>query len=71
MHIVIVSIEVKPEYISDFLNITLYNAEHSILEPGIVRFDFYQEVDNPQKFSLVPHVEEFSTLIKRDDLARH
>lgn len=53
MHIVIVSIEVKPEYISEFLNITLYNAEHSILEPGIVHFDFYQEVDNPQKFSLV------------------
>lgn len=53
MHVVVVSIEVKPELLNDFLDVTLYNAEHSILEAGIKRFDFFQDVDNPQKFTLV------------------
>jgi quinol monooxygenase YgiN len=29
------------------------NASHSIQEPGIARFDFIQQSDNPTKFLLV------------------
>ena len=53
MHIVFVHINVKPECMEDFVVATNENAKNSILEPGIVRFDFFQQVDEPNRFSLV------------------
>ncbi len=65
MHVVLVSIEVKSEFLNEFIKISSYNAEHSILEPGIKRFDFFQDVENPQKFTLV---EIYNS---KDDQAKH
>jgi autoinducer 2-degrading protein len=53
MHIVLVSVHIKPEFMDPFIAATKANASNSILEPGVVRFDFIQEVDNPTKFILV------------------
>jgi (4S)-4-hydroxy-5-phosphonooxypentane-2,3-dione isomerase len=53
MLIVHVFIQVKPDMIDPFIAATIENATNSILEPGIARFDFVQQSDDPAKFLLV------------------
>ncbi len=53
MLVVMVSVEVKPEYIEEFKKATLENARKSLQEPGIARFDVLQQQDNPTRFLLV------------------
>jgi (4S)-4-hydroxy-5-phosphonooxypentane-2,3-dione isomerase len=65
MFIVHVHVLVKPNRLSDFITATMENAQNSILEPGVVRFDFLQEADHPEKFLLV---EIYRT---QDDTVKH
>lgn len=65
MHIVIVSIHVKTEYIEEFKQASLENAANSILEPGITRFDVLQEKEDSTRFILY---EVYQTA---DDQLRH
>jgi len=53
MHIVHVNIKVKPEAIDAFRLASLENALHSAREPGIARFDFLQDAEDPAHFTLV------------------
>jgi quinol monooxygenase YgiN len=53
MFIVLVHIKVKPEFVDAFKQATIENARNSVQEPGIARFDFIQELDDPAKFVLV------------------
>jgi autoinducer 2-degrading protein len=53
MYIVFVHIHVKVEMIDPFKALTLENAKNSIHEPGIVRFDFLQQAEDPSKFTLI------------------
>jgi (4S)-4-hydroxy-5-phosphonooxypentane-2,3-dione isomerase len=53
MHVVIVSIHVKQESIDAFITATLDNASNSVKEPGVARFDFYQQTDDPTHFTLI------------------
>ena len=53
MLIVHVDIRVKPEFLDAFLRATLENARHSILEPGIARFDVLRRDDDPARFVLL------------------
>ena len=53
MHIVHVSVRVKPDRIAAFQKATLENARHSVQEPGIARFDVIQQQDDPARFLLV------------------
>jgi len=53
MLVVMVSVEVKPEYLEEFKKATLENARASLQEPGIARFDVLQQQDNPARFLLV------------------
>lgn len=48
-----VSIQVKPECIEHFIEATEANARGSLKEPGIVRFDFAQNKEDPARFVLV------------------
>ena len=51
MLILHVTIQVKPEHISDFLEIARYDAQHSEQdEPGCLRFDVLRDTDDPHKF---------------------
>ena len=46
-----VTIKVKAEHVSEFLEIIHYNAEHSEKdEPGCLRFDVIQDRDDPNLF---------------------
>jgi len=65
MFTVIVSIHVLPECVDDFIAITRYNTENSRLEAGVVRFDFFQEIDDPNSFRLV------EVYRSKDDQAAH
>lgn len=53
MYIVHVQLQVKPEHVSDFIQATLENARESVKEPGVARFDFVQDCDDPARFVLV------------------
>jgi quinol monooxygenase YgiN len=53
MLIVHVHVRVKVEYIDAFRDATEENARHSVLEPGIARFDVLQQSDDPARFVLV------------------
>ena len=53
MHILIVQARVKPEFIDAFRQATAINAESSAKEPGVARFDFLQQQDDPTRFVLV------------------
>jgi autoinducer 2-degrading protein len=52
MHILIVQAQVKAEFIDAFKQATILNAENSAREPGVARFDFMQQQDDPSKFVL-------------------
>jgi autoinducer 2-degrading protein len=52
MLIVHVHVRVKPEFVEAFFEATLENAELSLLEPGIARFDVLQDSRNPAAFVL-------------------
>ncbi len=65
MFIVHVFVHVKPDQVEAFRAATVENAQGSIQEPGVARFDAIQQQDDPTRFVLV---EVYRT---PDDAARH
>ena len=65
MFIVHVFVHVKEDCIEAFKAATIENAKNSINEPGIARFDFVEQQDDPTRFVLV---EVYRT---DDDPAKH
>jgi quinol monooxygenase YgiN len=53
MLIVHVHVRVKPAHVEAFKLATLANAQASVQEIGIARFDFVQQLDDPMQFVLV------------------
>ncbi len=53
MHIVHVFIHVKADKLEEFKQATEANANASLQEPGVARFDFLQQSDDPTRFLLV------------------
>ena len=53
MFVAIIHVHVKLEFIELFKAITQDNASNSIKEPGVARFDVYQQSDDPARFMLV------------------
>jgi quinol monooxygenase YgiN len=53
MQIVLVHVNVKPEFVEAFKQATMENASNSVREPGIARFDVIQQTDDQTKFILV------------------
>jgi (4S)-4-hydroxy-5-phosphonooxypentane-2,3-dione isomerase len=51
--VVHVDVRVKPASVEAFLQATRENAEHSVCEPGIARFDVAQDEQDPTRFVLV------------------
>ncbi len=65
MLIAIINAHVKPEAVAPFKTASVDNASHSIQEPGVIRFDVYQQTDDPTRFVLL---EIYKT---EDDPDRH
>jgi quinol monooxygenase YgiN len=53
MLVVHVHVQVKPECIDAFKSASVTNAQASLREPGIARFDVVQQTDDPTRFVLV------------------
>ena len=53
MLIVHVHVQVKPEALDAFRAASLANAQASVQEPGVARFDVLQQKDDPTRFILV------------------
>lgn len=53
MYIVHVSIQVKEEHLDSFKKVTAENASNSLQEPGIIRFDVLQNLDDPCQFLFI------------------
>jgi quinol monooxygenase YgiN len=53
MQIVLVHVNVKPEFIEAFKQASIENASNSVKEAGIARFEVIQQTDDPTKFILV------------------
>jgi Uncharacterized conserved protein len=62
MFAIIVSVDVKPENIDEFIAITKYNHENSRKEPENLRFDFCQSNEDPTKFTLYEVYESEASL---------
>jgi (4S)-4-hydroxy-5-phosphonooxypentane-2,3-dione isomerase len=65
MLVAIINVHVKPGSLEEFRAATLDNASNSIREPGVLRFDVYQQSEDPTRFTLL---EIYRT---EDDPARH
>ena len=50
MFVTVVYVHVKPEYVADFVEAIRVNHEGSVREPGNIRFDILQSVDDPTRF---------------------
>lgn len=53
MTVIHVFVRVKADAVGAFRAATIDNAQHSVLEPGIARFDVVQQIDDPTRFVLV------------------
>lgn len=53
MLVVHVHVRVKPDSVEAFKAASTTNAQESIREPGIARFDILQQQDDPTRFILV------------------
>src|SRR3954463_4128127 len=53
LHSLHVQVHVKPEAVEAFRAATLANAQASVKEPGILRFDLYQDREDATRFVLV------------------
>jgi (4S)-4-hydroxy-5-phosphonooxypentane-2,3-dione isomerase len=71
MHILIVHARVKAEFIDAFKQATMINAENSAKEPGVARFDFVQQQDDPSKFVLLEVYRDSAAPAKHKETAHY
>ena len=55
---------IKPGGIEAYKAVTLENAQKTRLEPGVLRFEFFQDAADPAHFSLF---EVYADMAARDD----
>jgi autoinducer 2-degrading protein len=65
VYVVSVTVFVKPEFVSAFIEASLDNARNSRREPGNVRWDFCQAEDDPTRFLL------YEAYHAKEDFAKH
>ena len=53
MLVIQVQVQVKPECVEPFKRATVENAENSLREPGVARFDVLQQAADPTRFVLI------------------
>ena len=71
MLIVHVFINVKPESVDAFMAASRSNAQQSIQEPGIARFDVLQQADDPTRFVLVEVYRDADAPVRHKETAHY
>lgn len=67
----IVHVEVKPEFLDDFIKATTENHLLSVKEPGNLRFDVLQLSKNPNQFALYEAYENESAAAAHKDTSHY
>lgn len=71
MIIVHVYVHVTPESVDAFAAASLENADHSVDEPGISRFDVIQQQDDPTRFMLVEVYRDAAAMVAHKETAHY
>jgi len=71
MLILVVQIHVKPESVEPFKAATIVNATNSRQEPGVARFDFIQQEDDPTRFVLVEVYRDPEAVVQHKETAHY
>jgi len=71
MLVVHVHVQVKPECVEAFRAATLANAQASVKESGIARFDVVQQADDPTRFVLVEVYRDEQAPAKHKETAHY
>jgi quinol monooxygenase YgiN len=71
MHILIVHAQVKHQFLDAFIAATKINATASAREPGVARFDFLQQQDDPTRFVLIEVYRDTSAPAKHKETAHY
>jgi (4S)-4-hydroxy-5-phosphonooxypentane-2,3-dione isomerase len=71
MLIVHVHVRVKPETVDAFRQATIENAQNSLQEPGIARFDVMQQRDDPTRFVLVEIYRDENAAAKHKETSHY
>ena len=71
MLVVHVHVQVKPECVEAFRAATLANAQASVKESGIARFDVVQQADDPAHFVLVEVYRDEQAPAKHKETAHY
>jgi autoinducer 2-degrading protein len=71
MIVTFVHVWVKPKYIDDFIKASIENHQHSIKEPGNLRFDLVQDASNPQKFVIYEAYESDAAAVAHKETAHY
>ena len=62
MQIIHVFLHVKADHIETFKELTMDNARNSRKEPGCVRFDILQQLDDPTRFEFIEVYKDSSDI---------
>ena len=71
MHIVHVFIHVKDDQVEEFKKETVVNAQSSLQEPGVARFDLIQQADDSSRFMLVEVYRSPEDAVKHKETAHY
>lgn len=71
MTVTLVHVEVKPEYVEDFIRVSTENHHQSVQEPGNLRFDVLQLAENPAQFVLYEAYESETAAAAHKDTAHY
>ncbi len=66
-----VNIQVKSDCVGRFIEATKENAENSLKEPGIARFDLIQQQDDPTRFVLVEVYRNAEATLRHKETAHY
>ncbi|HEX7433485.1 MAG TPA: antibiotic biosynthesis monooxygenase [Anaerolineaceae bacterium] len=71
MLIVIVNVHVKPGFEEAFKQASIQNAENSLKEPGIARFNVIQQTADPARFALIEIYREPDAIARHKETAHY
>jgi quinol monooxygenase YgiN len=71
MHVIHVHVHVQADAVEAFRQAAIVNAEQSLEEPGVARFDVVQQKDDPTRFVLVEAYRTTEAILAHKDTAHY
>ena len=71
MYVVCVHVHVRGEHREEFIVATLENARNTIAEPGNLRFDVIQQIEDPNRFMLYEVYRDEAGMLAHKETAHY